>query len=193
MVIDLVLCVCVFGCVRLVWGGWGCSGSGEQASWSQATNPTRTPAPPLRGDTWPVASHLPRIAGRVLLASRAAWHPDGRQLGSLSIFSHEAGEIKSPHLSSASSLFVFSDNTEQTYSAWLSSVTLATWEQWKKPHKKTMVYKKIKSIYLMFHITITVTTKPNIPSALSHCGQLIVTTNHIENVTDGRVCLHPSW
>lgn len=105
------------GIVRMcVWmrasclGGWGCSGSGEQASWSQATNPTRTPALPLRGDTWPVASHLPRIAGRVLLASRAAWHPDGRQLGSLSIFSHEAGEIKSPHLSSASSLFVFSDN-----------------------------------------------------------------------------------
>lgn len=105
------------GIVRMcVWmrasclGGWGCSGSGEQASWSQATNPTRTPAPPLRGDTWPVASHLPRIAGRVLLASRAAWHPDGRQLGSLSIFSHEAGEIKSPHLSSASSLYVFSDN-----------------------------------------------------------------------------------
>lgn len=55
MAIDLVLCICVFGCVCLVLEGEGCcSRSGGTGIMVTGYKAHQDPvAPPLIGDTWP--------------------------------------------------------------------------------------------------------------------------------------------
>lgn len=181
MAIDLVLCICVFGCVRLVWGeGWllWVRGAGIMVTGYKSHQDPRIP-PPLRGDTWPISSQLPTSQfTRQPSSLTPRWQPLTHCPSS-----RTRQKKLNPLVCHQRALFVSSDNTAQTDPP---STALSDPSPHESNGKKSW---KIKSTYLMFHITITATTKPNIPSVQYHCGQLIVTTNHRRNAADGRLCL----
>lgn len=100
MAIDLVLCICVFGCVRLVWGEGWCSGSGGTGIVVTGYKAHQDPCAPLRGDTWPETPDRPPHHKQTV--HPPAKQPDTQMVAakSVSIFLLEAEEIKSTHLSS---------------------------------------------------------------------------------------------